>query len=245
MADITLTPEQIEAIAEETYNKILEGSANSIVYDKVISAPTTDAERARWSIPAIRDATAPASRQAGNINLQAAIEGFGAQAVAEIDAAVDEGKGELNTLKTTLSGQLKEEKDAALSSIGTKQAAAESALEDKETALEGTLDTYAEGLKPELQAYVDEAEGQAQLATQKANEAGGKADDAEASKDEAALLLTQIQALKAQIEALSQSKVVAPAMVEGAEMGITLTTYGGNPYLALSQIETVDEEETA
>lgn len=212
MADITLTPEQIEEIAEETYNKILEGSANSIVYDTVISAPTTDAERARWSIPAIKDANTPASRQAGNINLQAALEGFGAQAVAQVEAAVDEGKEELNTLKTTLSGQLEDEKIAALSSIDAKQASAESALEDKETALEGTLDTYAEGLKPELQAYVDEAEAQANLATQKASEASQSASTSEAKADEAADTLAQIQSLKDQIAALSAS-VVAPVVV--------------------------------
>lgn len=212
MADITLTPEQIEEIAEETYNKILEGSANSIVYNRVISAPTTDAERARWSIPAIRDATTPASRQAGNINLQAALEGFGAQAVAQVEAAVDEGKEELNTLKTTLSGQLEDEKDAALSSIDAKQASAESALEDKETALEGALDTYADGLKPELQAYVGEAEAQAGVATQKANEASQSANTSGAKADEAADTLAQIQSLKDQIAALSAS-VAAPVVV--------------------------------
>lgn len=71
----------------------------------------------------------------------------------------------------------------------------------------------------------------------------GSIGEMESIEGSVSVMLSQIQALKAQIEALSQSKVVAPAMVEGTEMGITLTVHGGSPYLALSEIETVDDEE--
>lgn len=216
----------LNELVQETYDYFQENG--TALDENVILAPDDDAGWAQIRIVALQD---DGSQQlCGILELADILEKYGGDVVAA---------------KTEVLADIEKALTSALSSIGTKQAAAESALEDKETALEGSLDTYTEGLKPELQAYVDEAEGQAQLATQKANEAGGKADDAEASKDEAALLLTQIQALKAQIEALSQSKVVAPAMVEGTEMGITLTVYGGSPYLALSEIETVDEEETA
>lgn len=205
----------LNELVQETYDYFEENG--TALDENVILAPDDDAGWAQIRIVALQD---DGSQQlCGILELADILEKYGGDVVAA--------------------------KAEVLEAITAAQASAESALEDKETALEGTLDTYADGLKPELQAYVDEAEAQAGVATQKANEAGGKADDAEASKDEAALLLTQIQALKTQIEALSQSKVVAPAMVEGTEMGITLTVHGGNPYLALSKIETVDEEETA
>lgn len=205
----------LNELVQETYDYFEENG--TALDENVILAPDDDAGWAQIRIVALQD---DGSQQlCGILELADILEKYGGDVVAA--------------------------KAEVLEAITAAQASAESALEDKETALEGALDTYADGLKPELQAYVDEAEAQAGVATQKANEAGGKADDAEAAKDEAALLLTQIQALKAQIEALSQSKVVAPAMVEGTEMGITLTVHGGNPYLALSKIETVDEEETA
>lgn len=204
----------LNELVQETYDYFEENG--TALDENVILAPDDDAGWAQIRIVALQD---DGSQQlCGILELADILEKYGGDVVAA--------------------------KAEVLEAITAAQASAESALENKETALEGALDTYADGLKPELQAYVDDAEAQVDLATQKANEAGGKADDAEAAKDEAALLLTQIQALKAQIEALSQSKVVAPAMVEGTEMGITLTVYGGKPYIALSEI-TTDEEETA
>lgn len=203
----------LNELVQETYDYFEENG--TALDENIILAPDDDAGWAQIRIVALQD---DGSQQlCGILELADILEKYGGDVVAA--------------------------KAEVLEAITAAQAAAESALEEKETALEGTLSTYADGLKPDLQAYVDEAEAQANLATQKADEAGGKADDAEAAKAEAVLLLTQIQALKAQIEALSQSKLVAPAMVEGTEMGITLTVHGGSPYLVLSEIETVDDEE--
>lgn len=172
----------LNELVQETYDYFEENG--TALDENVILAPDDDAGWAQIRIVALQD---DGSQQlCGILELADILEKYGGDVVAA--------------------------KAEVLEAITAAQASAESALEDKETALEGALDTYADGLKPELQAYVDEAEAQAGVATQKANEASQSANTSGAKADEAADTLAQIQSLKDQIAALSAS-VVAPVVV--------------------------------
>lgn len=172
----------LNELVQETYDYFEENG--TALDENVILAPDDDAGWAQIRIVALQD---DGSQQlCGILELADILEKYGGDVVAA--------------------------KAEVLEAITAAQASAESALEDKETALEGALDTYADGLKPELQAYVDEAEAQAGVAAQKANEASQSANTSGAKADEAADTLAQIQSLKDQIAALSAS-VVAPVVV--------------------------------
>ena len=165
--------------------------------------------------------SAESSASTASAKRDEAVSSAGAAAASE--SAAKEAEANVEAALTSVTAEAAE----ALSDIGTAKTTAIDDIEEAGNSLNLGL---VEDLNNTAQQLQDTLEGSI-----------GEMESIEGS---VSVMLSQIQALKAQIEALSQSKVVAPAMVEGTEMGITLTVHGGSPYLALSEI-TTNEEETA
>lgn len=161
------------------------------------------------------------------------------QKLSAYDSNAASKESSYNSLSSQAEASIEQSKMDALSDITISKSDALSAISTSKTSAIGDIEEAGNNLNLGLVEDLNNTAQQLQDTLE------GSIGDMEAIEGSVSIMLTQIQALKAQIEALSQSKVVAPAMVEGTEIGITLTVYGGNPYLALSQIETVDEEETA
>lgn len=171
----TITQDDIQAIAQQVYEMILDGQAKSMSYVTTISVPTTEAEQERYSIPAIRDASNPNSRIAGNVNLRQALEAFGNEAMTQNSIAT-QNIATMTNLKETaekyatgkIDGQPIESDDPAYNNNAAYFA--QQTADDKthvdtvkeqidaiKTAIDGQqneLDEYvADTLKPALDSY--------------------------------------------------------------------------------------------
>ena len=212
----TLTDEDIQAIAEEVYSLILQGSANSINYgdpESPMPPPETDAERAKYFLGVIhKDGE---DEEAGNMTILDIFQSFGADAINAIDEYVDDSK--------------KPEID---NYINDKAEDFDEHVEDKTEA----FDTHADG-------KIAEATTAANNAVSAKNQAEAAKDDAETAEGNVETLKAQIEALISQLENTAQTKTVFPVMIEGEQFGLSVSVDGGDVIYTISEIE--PEEETA
>lgn len=101
----TLSPEDVKAIAEEVLVLIQESALN---YEKTIDAPTTETERARYSVPVIKDASDTEKRVANNVNLNDMVNAWAAD-IIQLNSQAAEDLQALGTLEdnvTSLASQV-------------------------------------------------------------------------------------------------------------------------------------------
>lgn len=233
----TLTDDDIQAIANQVYQMILAGSANSLEYKTVIEAPTEESEQLLWSIPAIKNAFDSDNRSAGNINLRAVLVAFGSEAMSQ------------NTIAAANIETMLAYKDAAGQSAYNAQSAEEVAASK---ALEAS--GYASNAEEAKIAAVN-AKTAAETAKDDAEEAKTDAETAkaaaesaeagaEAAEGNALNYKTAAETALSQINAVAQTKTVLPISIEGNLIGLTISIDEGQPYLSLNEINTTDDTTT-
>lgn len=209
---VTLTEEDITAIAQEVINLITAGAVESTDYgdESPMSVPDSDDEKANYYLGVVYDNGVVAERKAGNMSILNMYDSFAGEAVENVDAHVEEKKSELDSY-----------------------------VEDTSKA---AIDSYVEDtVEPQLQEYVTQAAGSASEAASSASGAASSATKAASSEATVESLLEQVRQLKSQIEEIAQEKVVAPITIEGEMYGASLHTNGGDVFLDISEIETGEE----
>lgn len=190
----SLTDDDIQAIATQVYNLILEGSANSIDYgedtgDSDFDPPTTDADRTKYFLGVIFDDGS--EQKAGNMNISDIFNSFGADAKSELDDYTDTKKSELETKSTAEKGE----------------------LDSYTTTKKGELDTHAEELITDnlnpLVTQAETAKSGAESAKSSAESAKSSAetarDTALSYKNSAEDSLEEIETIKAQIDTIAST----------------------------------------
>ena len=122
-----MTQDEINQIANIVYTKILEGNANNYDYTETIVAPATEAEQAKWSIPAVKDIGNEESKKTGNINLKKLLDAFGGDMVEQAQAAqagAEEAKAKAEAAKNQAEAIAVGNLTGAISTVTTKNLSA-------------------------------------------------------------------------------------------------------------------------
>lgn len=234
----TLTDDDIQAIANQVYQMILAGSANSLEYKTVIEAPTEESEQELWSIPAIKNASdTDDNRSAGNLNLRAVLVAFGSEAMSQNTIAAQ-------NIETML-GYKNGAAQSAFNAASAEEVAASKALEASGYA------SYAEEAKiaaVNAKTAAETAKDDAKEAKTDAETAKAAAENAEAGAEAAEVnalnYKTAAETALSQINAVAQTKTVLPISIEGNLIGLTISIDEGQPYLSLNEINTTDDTTT-
>lgn len=210
----TLTDEDIQAIAEEVYSLILQGSANSINYgdpERPMPPPETDVERANYFLGVIhKDGE---DEEAGNMTILDIFQSFGADAINAIDEYVDDSK--------------KPEID---NYINDKAEAFDEHVEDKTEA----FDTHADGKIQEATDAANDAlnyKNQADTAKQGALSAQSGAEDA----------VEEMTALKNQMLTLSGQTSAPTVTINGKLYTVSTVVKSGLIYRKYTEVQETDD----
>lgn len=262
----TLTPEDIQTIAKQVYQMIITGQANSISYTQSVEAPTDPEEQQLWVVPAIKNPDDKQSRVAGNMGLRNILEAFGNEALEQNTIAVQNIEA-MSVLKTNAENAAEaaeaDRKKAEAYAIGKMDGVP---VDDTDPAYHNNASYYAaltsddrshvDGVKQHVDTVKSEIDQTKQsidstalevssdkdAASASASQAAQSETGAETARSDAATLKSQMEALLQQASQVVQKQVVAPITIEGVLMGQSVEISGGQPYLVISEIETVEDD---
>lgn len=157
---VTLTQDDINAIAEQVLEEIINsGTGSSTLYDQnsPFPTPTTEAEQELYTIPMIKNLGTD-DEQAGNINARELLEGFG----SEIAQLAEEAESNL----TLLQGYKDDAEDAASSATNAASTASTKASQAAQSATDAASDAStavsAKNAALQAQQAAEEARDEAQ-----------------------------------------------------------------------------------
>ena len=157
---VTLTQDDINAIAEQVLEEIINsGTGSSMLYDEnsPFPTPTTEAEQELYTVPMIKN-LGTEDEQAGSINARELLEGFGAE-VAQLAE-------EAETNLTVLHGYKDDAEDAATSATNAASVASTKASQAEQSATDAASDAStavsAKNAALQAQQAAEEARDQAQ-----------------------------------------------------------------------------------
>lgn len=229
---LTLSQEDIQAIGDYVYDKILEGQNNSTDYDEegTISPPQDQAGREKIFFGVIRN-LGEDQESAGNMNAQDLLETFAPECINQ----------------NTLASQNIQTMQAIQTDVTSKNnnviTLASQVTQDKST-INGYKEA-AESAKDAAQQAEDAAEASKTAATSSATSAASSKSAAEAAEGNVSTMKGQIETLKAQIEDIAQSKNVLPVLIDGEVKGLSIIANASGVMIDLSDIEESGATETA
>lgn len=217
----TLSPEDVKAIAEEVLVLIQESALN---YETTIDAPTTATERARYSVPVVKDASDTEKRVANNVNLNNMVNAWAAD-IIQLNSQAAEDLQTLGTLEDNVKALASQVSSDASKAAGSKEA--------------------AESARDAAQQAEQDAEASKTAAASSANSAASSKSAAKTAEGNVEVMKGQIETLKAQIEDSAQSKNVLPVLIDGEVKGLSIIANASGVMIDLSDIEESGTTETA
>lgn len=210
---LTLSPEDIRAVAEEVLVLIQESALN---YETTIDAPTTETERARYSVPVVKDAADTEKRVANNVNLNDMVNAWAAD-IIQLNSQAAEDLQTLGTLEDNVETLASQVSSDASEAAGSKEA--------------------AEAAKDAAQQAEQDAEASKTAAASSATSAASSKSAAEAAEGNVSTMKGQIETLVSQAEAITQQKHVLPVTLDSEIKGLSITRKASRVYISLNDIE--------
>lgn len=152
-----MTHTELEQVAQQVYDMILEGNAASKDYTETVTAPTTAEEQSKWTLLAVKNISDDENRSSGNINLKGILDAY----AGEVIELTDNAKTILHNIQTsasnaqTYASQAQTAKTDAESAKTTAENAKTAAETAKENAIEAK--TAAESAKTSAESARDDA----------------------------------------------------------------------------------------
>lgn len=209
----TLSPEDVKAIAEEVLVLIQESALN---YETTIDAPTTATERARYSVPVVKDASDTEKRVANNINLSDMANAWAAD-IIQLNSQAAEDLQTLGTLEDNVEALASQVSSDASEAAGSKEA--------------------AESAKDAAQQAEQNAEASKNAAASSATSAASSKSAAEAAESNVSTMKGQTETLVSQAESITQQKHVLPVTLDSEIKGLSITRKASRVYISLNDIE--------
>ena len=209
----TLSPEDVKAIAEEVLVLIQESALN---YETTIDAPTTEAERARYSVPVVKDASDTEKRVANNVNLNDMVNAWAAD-IIQLNSQAAEDLQTLGTLEDNVKTLASQVSSDASEAAGSKEA--------------------AEAARDAAQQAEQDAEASKTAAASSATSAASSKSAAEAAEGNVEVMKGQIETLVSQAESITQQKHILPVTLDSEIKGLSITRKASRVYISLNDIE--------
>lgn len=220
----TLSQEDIQAIGDYVYDKILEGQNNSTDYDEegTISPPQDQAGREKIFFGVIRN-LGEDQESAGNMNAQDLLETFAPECINQ----------------NTLASQNIQTMQAIQTDVTSKNnnviTLASQVTQDKST-INGYKEA-AEAAKDAAQQAEQDAEASKTAAASSATSAASSKSAAETAEGNVSTMKGQIETLVSQAEDITQQKHVLPVMLDSEIKGLSITRKASRVYISLNDIE--------
>ena len=221
---LTLSQEDIQAIGDYVYDKILEGQNNSTDYDEegTISPPQDQAGREKIFFGVIRN-LGEDQESAGNMNAQDLLETFAPECINQ------------NTLASQNIQTMKAIQTDVASKNNNVITLASQVTQDKSTINE--YKEAAESAKDAAQQAEQDAEASKTAAASSATSAASSKSAAEAAESNVSTMKGQIETLVSQAEDITQQKHVLPVTLDSEIKGLSITRKASRVYISLNDIE--------
>ena len=213
---ISLTQDDINAIIDGLFDKIMAAQIAATNYETKIEAPTTSTERKRYSVPVIKDADDEVNRVASNVNLNDMVNAWAAD-IIQLNSQAAEDLQALGTLEDNVEALASQVSSDASEAAGSKEAA-ESAMDAAQQAEQN-------------------AESSKTAAASSATSAASSKSAAEAAEGNVSTMKGQIETLVSHAEDITQQKHVLPVTLDSEIKGLSITRKASRVYISLNDIE--------